>query len=178
MAKPKIENIHVEHVDGIKFAIGWTIDGFRFHIWAERGLSAASLQLQGSVFKNPPAGVKHRQPGYFDTRQIDPEAKTQAAILAEVLAVVERDELVRKARRANAEKIQRARRKTELEQALYQVDQEALEAWKAGKFSVVDVHPGNVLLNRRRGIEMQLRRLADEMVSSVSSASMNETAVA
>jgi hypothetical protein len=131
MAKAKIENIHVDSIDSNpfsdKFAIGWTIGAARFHIWAVQNRADNVRLLEGYVYKNSIA--QHGRPGYFHTRQIDAEAKTQAAILAEVLAIVDRDDLVAKARAAKAEHNARHKRIADLSAELSAMEKEVVAVW-------------------------------------------------
>ncbi|MCK1684223.1 hypothetical protein IVA87_33765 [Bradyrhizobium sp. 147] len=131
MAKPKIENVHVDSVNSDafsdKFAIGWTIGADRFHIWAVQQRRDRSRILEGIIYKNSIA--KHGEPGYFHTRQLDPDKKAQAAILAEVLAAVDRDDLVAKARQAARSKIERHKRIAELSAQLSAMEKEVVATW-------------------------------------------------
>lgn len=133
MATPTIENIHVDSINGSKYAIGWTIGAARFHIWAEQ--RRGRRELEGTIFKNPPLDLKRGQPGYFDTRQLNPEHKTQAAILAAVLAVVDRDNLLPRAYQAERDRIRRAQRRNDLHHEIDAVEQKALEALRNPKFA-------------------------------------------
>lgn len=130
-----IENIHVDNINGRKYAIGWTIGAERFHIWARQAHSFSRPELEGTIFKNPPLGLKRGQPGHFETRQLNPEHKTQAAILAEVLAAVERDGLVAKARAAERDRLRREQRRNDLQHEIDAVEQKALETLRDPKFA-------------------------------------------
>lgn len=155
MAKPKIENIHVDSINSDafsdKFAIGWTIGADRFHVWAVQQRRDRSRILEGIVYKNSIA--KHGEPGHYHTRQLDPETKTQAEILAEVLAVVDRDDLVEKARQAARNKLARNRRTAELAAELSAIEREVITIWKAGD----RLQPA--LLGRYRARELELAEL-------------------
>jgi hypothetical protein len=132
MAKmTKIENIHVDSINGSKYAIGWSIGDARFHIWAEQ--RRGRRELEGTIFKNSTA--QHGAPGHFDTRQLNPEHKTQAAILAEVLAVVDGDGVLAKAYQAERDRIRREQRRNELQHEIDAVEQKALDALRNPKFA-------------------------------------------
>lgn len=131
MANPTIQNIHVDSINGSKYAIGWTIGDARFHVWAEQ--RRGRRELEGTIFKNSIA--PHGTAGHFDTRQLNPEHKTQGAILAAVLAVVDRDNLLAKAYQAERDRVRRAQRRNDLQHDIDAVEQKALEALRDPKFA-------------------------------------------
>lgn len=161
-----IAGVHVDSValETCRYAIGWTIDGARFHVWgtAPNVLGIRFGEIEETICKNPPLGIAYREPGYFETRRLDRTSKAQAAIFAEVLEIVTRDDLVRKAFRAERHKRSTERRRHVLEQRIYQVDADALEAWKSGAWTIDGQLKANAMLNRRRGLELQLRALETE----------------
>lgn len=165
-AKFGVADVHVDSVDltSRKYAIGWSIDGARFYVWATAtSMLGVSLgQIEETIYKNPPRGIEYRQPGYFDTRQLNRTNKTQGLIFAEVLEIVAAGDLVRKAFRAERHRRSADRRRSELAQQIHQLDAEALEAWKSGAWSIDGQLKANAMLNRRRGLEQQLRALETE----------------
>src|SRR3954447_383018 len=98
MKKHVIENVHADSLSSWpdrkegKCAIGWTCAGARYHFW----LALPSRKSQGILYKNPPLATGTSDPGYFNPRQLDPEAKANAAMVAEAMAIVERDQLIEK----------------------------------------------------------------------------------
>jgi hypothetical protein len=83
---------------GDRVSVGWVIDGLRYHVW----MNVKTKQIDsdrhfdgGTIYKNPPLDVERNTPGHFNTRYL--AAKKNAATLAYVLAVVERDGLIQQA---------------------------------------------------------------------------------
>lgn len=75
-----IVNVHADY-DGHRASLGCEADGFRYHIWVD----PRTLEHNGTLYKNPPAGITYRQPGYFHTRMLDPAAKSNADIMKAML---------------------------------------------------------------------------------------------
>jgi hypothetical protein len=155
MTKVKIENIHVDSVDlgSRKYAIGWTIGADRFHVWAiAPGFLGIKGEIEQTIYKNPSA--KPGEPGHYETRQLDRATKTQAAIFAEVMAALERGDLVRKAFAAARGRRFLAQRKATLERELGEIEHQVIVTWKAG-----DRLPPS-LLGQYRSRELELAELA------------------
>src|SRR5262245_58793204 len=72
-------------VSGGSICVEWADEQARYHIWIneDRTLNICTL------FKNPLAGLKHGQPGYFDTRRLDPTKKANKEIIAQALAAAD-----------------------------------------------------------------------------------------
>lgn len=114
--KLSLENVHADSLSnwsgGGRCAIGWDYAGARYHFW----INMPSRESQGILYKNPPLGLKTTDAGYFNTRQLDPEAKANAAMVAEAWAIVERDHLIEKM--FAAEKEEKRKAAAELEENL------------------------------------------------------------
>src|SRR5579871_3847051 len=121
MAKPKIENIHVDSIEleTNRFAIGWTIAGHRYHVWGYGAVNDLKLEIEETIFKNCSLAIKYGEPGYYDTRQLDRGTKTQAAIFAEVMAAITARDLIAKAFETERNRIDTARKRAELESKIY-----------------------------------------------------------
>lgn len=70
--------------------VNWSEGAARFHVWAVR--RADGWQVESVAFKNPALAsdgkpMRTDAPGYFNTRQIDLDAKAHAALLAAVRAL-------------------------------------------------------------------------------------------
>lgn len=75
-------------------SVSWKTADARYHIW----LSGSLMSDNTVLFKN--SLVARDQPGYFDTRRLDATNKGNAAMIAAVKAIVERDDLKVKAQAA------------------------------------------------------------------------------
>lgn len=77
---PRPENIEIHdsgHDDRVSLA--WTIGDARFHIWVKRDPGLPFLGADGgTLYKNPPRGVTRGDPGYFQTRYLNPAAQVNA----------------------------------------------------------------------------------------------------
>lgn len=118
--KPEsITDIHVSHHGDSNFAAGWNADGARFHTWfnpctmARAGGYGHTKNGQSVIYKNPPLGVKTKDPEHFETRQLDPEKPRNVEILAHVFAEIDRLGLVAAAYQAEREKRAAADRENE-----------------------------------------------------------------
>jgi hypothetical protein len=136
MKTPAIENVHADNLRESCCGIGWRIAGQpdRYHVWVD--LKTGRI-LEGSWFyRNPPLALKRGDPGYFDTRSHNPDAKVNAPMIAAVLAIVERDQLIDKLIADEAAKAVREARLGELYTEMHALEASALEHWLAGKFSM------------------------------------------
>lgn len=113
------ENLFLHFTDGINA---------RFHVWikvAEDG----TISLGDQLYKNSIAdryldrAAYKTNPAHFDTRKLDPNAKENAALLEELLAVVRRDDLVAKAREAKAERLRIAEERSAVRRRIAHVQE-------------------------------------------------------
>ena len=130
MPKQQITNLHMTHT-GSTIAVGWEVGAKRYHVWIEdnkgepvRPYRAEPRGHHGPVlYLNPLRDIKHGQPGYFQTRYLDPTAKANAAMVAEALERAEREGMLEQA--LQAERDHQAERQR-------QADQEAVEKLARG----------------------------------------------
>jgi hypothetical protein len=79
--------------DGTYCSISWEDRlGFRYHFWTNIPVGEAPETL----YKNCQLSINHGDPGYFNARYLNPNTARNAAMIAEALAVVERDGLIAK----------------------------------------------------------------------------------
>lgn len=151
--KLKIENVYV-HTGGLggQASVHWTIGDRRFHVW----LRGHDDQPEDTVHSNPITPKEDRRRD--EHRSLDRTCKAQTEIWTDVWAAVTTGDMIAKCRRADREKRDLDRRKRNLEAAITLLDHEALEEWKSGKFNNDALH-ACAMLNRRRGLEMQLSAL-------------------
>lgn len=116
-----MENLHM-HVNGGMVSVGWTKGAARYHVWlscnpskrVEAGgcthhtpISPYRVKLDDpsrwpdrhkhQLFVNPLDGVERRDPGYFDTKRLNAEAKVNKPMVEEALARAEREGLFKAA---------------------------------------------------------------------------------
>ena len=96
MKTVKIENVCV-NAEGawsakMRFSLHWEQPGCRYHVWCDAGHKPSD-----TMYKNPPHGVEHHEPGDFDTRHLRASAKANAEMLAVAIFVANRDSLWQKA---------------------------------------------------------------------------------
>jgi hypothetical protein len=128
MSKPRIENITVE-ADSYRPAVLWTIGARRFHVWIDPDGVPEDV-----VHSNPITPTA--RPARDEHRALDRTNKTQAAVWAEVWAVVVRDDLLAKAQRAEADRLAQVRRRTALRQEMHEIEQDVLNDWRAGTITI------------------------------------------
>lgn len=153
-SKFALENVHVSDVsrpDGRDYAIGWEIAGDRFHVWVKRG------EIEEVIYKNPPLAIKYREPGHYETRRLDRTSKASGAMFAEVLAIVDRDDLVRKARIADRAEIANSSKISELRGERAEIDARVLRAWRTGRFA--DSQVAQAFLAHANEVDSQLDQL-------------------
>lgn len=128
MAASRIEDIKVEANDN-RPCILWRIGAHRFHIWLDRETN----EPEEVVYKNSVA--KHDEPGHYRTRQLfRTGSRVTAVMFAEVWTVVERDDLIAKAKAAHLANVANAQRISTLKAELAQIEATALDRWKLGHF--------------------------------------------
>jgi hypothetical protein len=94
-----------------RVAISWTAPGKRFHLW----YNAETDELaEGWLYVNPPEGVAFRDTfnGYFETRRLDAENKTNTPTVKAVLDHVRSEGLIEKAAQAKRQQLEAARART------------------------------------------------------------------
>lgn len=89
----------VDGYDGNTHSISWKTADARYHVW----LSGSYISDNTVLYKNSFV-LKRGEPGYFDTRRLDATKAGNAAMIAAVKAIVERDGLKAKAEAAFAAK--------------------------------------------------------------------------
>lgn len=91
MAKP--ENVRVNYTSPNMVAICWNIGEFRYHVWLMDSYNGNIL------FKNRDNdGLKTYDPNYYRTRKLDGNIGTNAAMIRQAKAIVDRDNLFLKAK--------------------------------------------------------------------------------
>lgn len=122
----KIENPHVHESAPGRLAGCFNFDGARFHVWLDP--NTGKVEEGCALYKNPPLDVDRRGPGWFDTRLLDPFNKTNAPLVAELMAAIERDDLISKARAERIEREAEAKRQEAAEaRALFHWGEVAVE---------------------------------------------------
>ncbi len=134
MAKHNIENIEV-HIGSSSPVISWQIGKDRYHVFLD-----GNNEWEETVFKN--SAAKYNEPGHYSTRRLDRvSSKATSSMFAEVLAVVERDNLLAEAEAKHTAEVTQRRRRIELEDERHRLEQEALTYWRQGAFdAATDLH--------------------------------------
>lgn len=85
-----MENVSVKDhgSDAPNLALSWEHSGARYHIWEH------SPKV---LYKNPPAGTTYKGPGYFHTRRLNSDAKSNAAMIAAAREIAAKENLYLKA---------------------------------------------------------------------------------
>jgi hypothetical protein len=88
----KLQNVSVfiPNLDYGRATANFTTDDARFHIWFDY----KTMERDGCLYKNPPHGVAHRGPGYFQTRTLDATNPTNAPIVTALFAEIEERKLI------------------------------------------------------------------------------------
>lgn len=111
-AHPAISNIQYTMLSEYSQFISWQTRDARYHI----NLSNGATEYDGQeIYKN--SLPNHGEPGYYNTRRLDGTKDTNAKIIAQVMDIVKRGDMIGKAKAAY-----------HLEQARLAADNEALEA--------------------------------------------------
>lgn len=131
----QIENIHVDNVrlnSGV-YALGWSKAGDRYHVWyyPDDGFSK-------TIHKNPAITVQRGAAGHFETRSLNRNSNAQAPIFDYVLSVVTAGELVAKAFEKARRREFCERRGNELQHAIDNLERDALQAFRDGRYSSND----------------------------------------
>lgn len=92
MAKITLTNVHVTYTSNHHISVGWQFEGANYHIWIWSG----KFDPMGTLFKNPL--VDRGQPGYFDTRRLNPIKARNADMIAIAFAIVKTSNLLEKAK--------------------------------------------------------------------------------
>lgn len=97
-----MKNITNIHAHGSPFApalgISWTADykgvvQARFHVWVDKETKQVAFDTgrrKKVLYMNPPKGVKSNEPGDFDTKFFDADAKAYQPIVASILTHYDR----------------------------------------------------------------------------------------
>lgn len=92
MPKITLTNVHITYHSDYNIAVGWQFEGANYHIWIWSG----KFDSTGTLFKN--SLVDRGQPGYFDTRKLNPTNSRNADMIAIAFAIVKSSRLLEKAK--------------------------------------------------------------------------------
>lgn len=123
-----------------QFALSCEYNGARYHVWVDK---SSRTHTDDILYKNPPLGIEHAQPGYFQTRRLRTSSQFAVKLIAAMFEAAIREELFTKAvdtmkeeRRAElakneeAAKIRRAR----------EAGPELLKVWKIWRDTIATGH--------------------------------------
>lgn len=76
--KPQQTNIAIlQKLRDNVVALSWDYDGARYHMW----IDPRDMTHDGPLYKNPPQHVKMGDPGYFNSKSLNPDAKHNRAMI-------------------------------------------------------------------------------------------------
>lgn len=91
----QISDVGVSFSTDDQYSINWNFDGARYHIWPD---GTYGQNNSTTLYKNPPRGTSHLDPGYFRTRRLDGTKPGNAKMIAAVMRVVNDHEMIAIAR--------------------------------------------------------------------------------
>jgi hypothetical protein len=103
----KISNVSITSLNkaGDHFALGCEYKGDRYHIWCNANFhidKTAGGGDNGTLFKNPPADVKYKGPGYFSPRHLRADSFASLEMISTMIRLAKQNNLLALAREEQA----------------------------------------------------------------------------
>lgn len=93
-----IEKFKFEITDEELFSAHWESDGARFHVW----IDVNGDLINGTIYKNPPRHTPYEGEGWFNTRHLDANAKSNIPLVDEIKRRIQSGNLIDRARKEKA----------------------------------------------------------------------------
>lgn len=86
----EVGNVECGPANGDRVGLSCVHGGARYHVW----LHPATMDPGGTLYKNPPRGVSQLDDGYFHTRKLGVSSRFALSLIASMLEVYRRDDLL------------------------------------------------------------------------------------
>lgn len=139
--EPKVKNVEVSGRNGDHVGLACVFDGAGYHVW----LNPRTLNPGERLYKNPLKDVGRDDPAHFNTRLLSPRSEFSSRLIAAMLEVYKRDNLLAKfEERERKEQEERAARDEEARRqgAIREAAQELFAACKEA-YRLMKNAPGN-----------------------------------
>lgn len=147
--------------EGTHCSISWTDNlGFRYHFWTDIPPKAPTGK-DAKFYKNPPAHIKRGAPYHFDPRYLNPQVARNAAMIAEALAVVERDGLIAKLIESEKQKFLAKEAKSKETQRIATIQAAGVDLYEALKATLAALRSGagsEEKMNAERGAKAAIAK--------------------